>query len=97
MDKPKDRAGRPLDEKEMAVKKKLLMVMGKEAIAASLPTLRPEDIQTTRMQARMPSAGRGNNIVWGDMDPRDSIRILDRDPEDRVIRVDFDPKDPIHP
>lgn len=59
--------------------------------------LPPHGQAPVRMQARMPGAGRGNNIVWGDMDPRASIRILDRDPEDRVIRVDFDPKDPIHP
>jgi hypothetical protein len=91
-----------LSKNDMAAKKKMLLVIGKESIAAaSLPTLRAEDIQTSRSQPRLSSSGlltgrgRGHNIVWGDMDPRDSIRILDTDPVDRVVRIDFDPTDSI--
>jgi hypothetical protein len=85
---------------DIAVKKKLMLLAGKASVQHVL-SLAPEDIrvepvETRRMSSRL-ITGRGNNIVWGDMDPRDSIRILDTDPEDRVIRVDFDPKDPIHP
>ena len=85
---------------DIAVKKKLMLLAGKASVQHVL-SLAPDDIrvepvETRRMSSRL-ITGRGNNIVWGDMDPRDSIRILDTDPEDRVIRVDFDPKDPIHP
>jgi hypothetical protein len=72
----------------------------KQAVAR---TLRPEDIATSRTEARMANSaligGRrhGLGIVWADMDPTDSIRILDTDPVDRVVRIDHDPRDPLPP
>jgi hypothetical protein len=90
--------------KHMVAKKKLLHTIGKGSLAAAvLPTLRAEDIKVSGVRPRIPASpvvsgiAMTSNIVWGDMDPRDPIRILDRDPDDRVMRIDFDSKDPVHP
>lgn len=88
--------------KDIAVKKKLLLLTGKAAVGNVL-SLAPDDIRVEPIHTRATASrlitgglgGRRNNIVWADMDSRDSIRILDTDPEDRVVRIDFDPNDPI--
>ena len=85
----------------MAEKKKYVLLAGKDAVARG--TLRPEDIATSRTEARMARSGllggrrHGLGIVWADMDPTDSIHILDTDPVDRVVRIDHDPRDPLPP
>lgn len=91
---------KPLSKDEMAAKKKMLIVAGKKTAAAAA-TLRADDIETSRTPVRLSSSGlltgrgRGLGIVFADMDPRDSIRIVDTDPVDRQVRIDFDPTDPI--
>jgi len=90
---------KPLSKDEMAAKKKMLIVAGKKTAAAA--TLRADDIETSRTPVRISSSGlltgrgRGLGIIFADMDPRDSIRIVDTDPVDRQVRIDFDPTDPI--
>jgi hypothetical protein len=88
----------------MQEKKKYLMSAGKEAIARA-GTLMPEDIGSTRTEARRLSSalvggrgrGGGLGIVFADMDPTDSIRIVDTDPVDGLARIDSDPRDPLPP
>lgn len=94
--------GKYLSPKLMQEKKQYLMTAGKEAIARA-GTLKPEDIGSTRTEARRLSSalvggrGRGLGIVFADMDPTDSIRIVDTDPVDGLARIDSDPRDPLPP
>jgi hypothetical protein len=90
---PERQGGTKLPKKEMAIKKKLLLV---SAVKRSQQrSLSADDIRVLNVDFRVPTSGllKASQIVIGNSDYQDGVSILDSDPDDQIRRIDTDPTD----
>jgi hypothetical protein len=85
--------GTKLPKKEMAIKKKLLLVSAVKQ--SQRRSLNAEDIRVLHVDFRVPASGllNASQIVVGNHDYQDGVSILDKDPDDEIRRIDTDPSD----